>query len=120
MESSALPEAQSSVRGEPRNSCNSQELRGRFQSRRLPGHMARFASGRVEDLLLLPEHLAQRARCSGKRQKRTMLPQAKPAFGSDSGPEQASTAYVLLLTHVTRCVFGPRTTRHTRNPRNGQ
>jgi hypothetical protein len=25
-----------------------QELRGRFQTRRLPGHMARCASGRVE------------------------------------------------------------------------
>jgi len=56
-----------------------QELRSRFQTRRLPGQPARFASGRVEWNILFPENLALRAKFSGKRQKRTMLPQAKYA-----------------------------------------
>jgi hypothetical protein len=47
--------------------------------------MARFVSGRVEWDMLFPEHLARRAKCSGKRQKRTMLPQAKlPFIGSNA------------------------------------
>ncbi len=49
------------------------------KSRRLPGQLARFASGRVEWNSLIPEHVALRATCSGIRQKRTMLPQAKYA-----------------------------------------
>ena len=40
--------------------------------RRLPEQLARCASGRVE-------HVARSATCSGKRQKRTMRPQAKYA-----------------------------------------
>ncbi len=47
--------------------------------RRLPGQLARFASGRVEWNMLFPEHVARSATCSGKRQNSTMLPQAKYA-----------------------------------------
>jgi len=48
--------------------------------RRLPGQLARFASGRVEWDMLFPKNLAQRAKFFGKRQKSTMLPQAKYAI----------------------------------------
>jgi len=38
-----------------------QELRGRFQTRRLPGQPARFASGRVENPMLFHKNVALRA-----------------------------------------------------------
>jgi hypothetical protein len=50
-----------------------------YQTGRLPGQMARFASGRVEWDILFPGNLALRAKFPGKRQKSTMLPQAKYA-----------------------------------------
>ena len=37
--------------------------------RRLPGQLARFASGRVEWDMLFPEHVARSATCSGKDKK---------------------------------------------------
>jgi hypothetical protein len=46
-----------------------QNLRGQFQTRRLPGQLARFASGRAEDSFLFHKNVAQRATFLWKRKK---------------------------------------------------
>jgi hypothetical protein len=92
-----------------------QDFRGRFQPRCLPGQTARFASGRAEWDILLPENLARRAKFSGKRQKSTTLPQAKYTVIGSKQPVCMLTTKVLssvktfvVSMHSGKTIFFPK------------